>query len=127
MPTDDSSTRYAVRILPIALEEIDAAAIRLAEIAGLDIEDEWRQGISHQIKELSQNPRRHPIIPEQAYFRREVRQTVYRRTPSGPAHRILFVISDTSPDGPLVRVFHVRHASAKPIGRKEAREREAGQ
>lgn len=124
---DERPIRYAVRILPRALNEIDSAAERFAELAGPSVEAEWREGLRSEIVALAEEPRRHPRIPEQRYFEREVRQLVFRRRLSSAAYRVLFTVDDQGPDGHIVRVFHVRHAAARPLGRKVAREMEAAE
>jgi plasmid stabilization system protein ParE len=120
--SDAVGTAYAIRITPRALAEIDRATDRFEGFVGEEMAHAWRVGVRQQVRTLSSHPRQHPIVAEQQYFSEEVRQVLYRRTSSSAAYRLLFRIDDSGRDGPLVVVFHVRHAAAKPIGRKEARE-----
>lgn len=112
--------------------KIDLAEAPLEALTGEEAAREWRRALLAEICRLRTNPLRHPIIPEQAHFPREARQFVFRR-PGAPgssfAYRILFTVEDAaapgaaeSLDGPMVKVFHVRHATARPIGRQEAGE-----
>lgn len=78
------------------------------------------------IGELATMPRRCPVVPER--FQREMRQLLYQRPGSQVKYRILFTITgeqESSPEPPTVTVFHVRHASARPITRTQIREIEA--
>ena len=92
---------------------------------GEQIADAWRDGLGEAIATLATWPRRCPIVPESSRFRNEVRQLLYRRTASSVAYRILFTVQDDSPDGPVVVILALRHGSARPITRAEAREIEA--
>lgn len=65
------------------------------------------------------------IAPEQARFRQEIRQIIYRRRAGSVAYRVLYTIVEAEDDAPYVRILHVRHGSARPITRAEARELEA--
>jgi plasmid stabilization system protein ParE len=124
--TDDSSSpdkarSFAVRILPVAVDEIDAAATYVASHTDVEHGELWREGLRAQIKLLATSPRQFALISEARIFRREVRHVLYRRTPSSTAYRILFTITDAGEDGPVVTVFHVRHAARRPITAREAR------
>ena len=126
--TEDAPERYALRVQPRAARDIEDHLLRLEKVAGTDVAREWREGLLAAIGRLSDNPRRHARIPEQPRFRHETRQMLYRRTPSGPAWRILFAITgedEDSPDPPTVNLLHVRHGTQRPITRAEAREMEA--
>jgi len=112
--------RYAVRIWPRALHEIQAAADRFADISGEEIGRAWYTGILLELPKLAENPRRFSVISEGRYFAHEIRQVLYRRTPSSAAYRVLFTIAEDSLDGPLIALIHIRHAAARPISRREA-------
>ena len=113
---------YAIRILPQAKRDIDNATMRMAEINGDAIALDWYENLYLVTMTLATLPRRCPIAPEDAFFKRQVRQLQYRRTGDSPAYRILFTITEGSNDAPTVSVIHVRHAARKPMTRKEARE-----
>ena len=119
--SSDTPRNYAIRILPRAERDIDAHTVRMAELSGPDIARAWYEGLIDAAATLSQNPRRHVVISESRRFWREVRQLLYRRTPSGPAWRVLFVIDEGKDDAPTVSLLHVRHGAQRPISRAEAR------
>jgi plasmid stabilization system protein ParE len=118
----DMPPRYAIRILPVALNEIDSVAAYLDAHGAVADTEEWRAGLRKEIARLATVPRQFPIIAEAHMFRREVRQILYRRTASSSPYRVLFSVSDAGDDGPQVTVFHVRHAARRPISRREARD-----
>ena len=118
---NDSPLVYALRILPRAERDIDAHVVRMADVAGSDIARAWHVGLFNDIATLAQNPNRRAAVVENRYFRHDVRQILYRRTPAGPAWRVLFFIDEASEDGPTVNVLHVRHAAQRPISPAEAR------
>lgn len=129
MSSEDAPVRrYAVRVSPRAVDDIHAQQVRLAELAGPDIARAWREGLITVLGTLNENPRRFARIAEQARFTRETRQLLYRRTPSGPAWRLLYTITGEeagSPEPPTVNLLHVRHGALRPITRAEARKIEA--
>jgi plasmid stabilization system protein ParE len=123
----DRPSSFALRLHERAFRDINAAHARFAALVSPEIADEWRDGLREAIASLAAKPRRCPLAPER--FRREVRQLLYRRPGSRTAYRILFTLSGQepdSPDAPTVTVLHVRHASARPISRAQAREIESG-
>lgn len=122
---DDAPLSYALRILPRAERDIEAGLVRFADLEGIVLAVEWQTGLFDALATLAKNPRRCPIAQEQRHFRSEVRQHLYRRTPSSVAYRVLFTVQEGGLDAPTVSVIPVRHASARPISLKEAREIEA--
>ncbi|MBV9852241.1 MAG: type II toxin-antitoxin system RelE/ParE family toxin [Armatimonadetes bacterium] len=122
---NDESRRYAIRIQPRAERDIEAHTVRMAELAGPDTARAWYEAIFDVVATLAQNPRRYAIVRENNRFRREVRQLLYRRTPQGPAWRILYTVDEGTEDGPTVHLLHVRHGAQRPITQAEAREIEA--
>lgn len=124
MSTDDFPLSYVLRISPRAERDIDAHTVRMAELAGPQIARAGYEGRLSAMSVLSQNPRRHAVISENRRFRCEVRQMLCRRTPSGPAWRVLFMVRDGGEDAPTVNLLHVRHGAQRPISRTEARELE---
>ena len=120
-----ANRRYALRVLPRAERDIEAHTVRMADVADPDIARAWYKGLFEAVAALSRSPRRHAVISENRHFRREVRQVLYRRTPAGPAWRILFTVDEGAEDAPTVNLLHVRHAAQRPITRAEARQLEA--
>lgn len=118
---DDPELRvYRLRFTDRALAEIEVAHDRLAEYNGQDAADVWEKGLFSEVAKLATLPLRHPAPLEAIRFRGTVRQVLYRR--SGHAvYRVIFVVREESLDGPTVVVFTVRHGSARPISRAEAR------
>jgi hypothetical protein len=51
----------------------------------------------------------------------EVRHIRYQRTSGSAVYHAYYTVTDDGPDGPLVVVFHIRHASRRPLTPKEAR------
>jgi plasmid stabilization system protein ParE len=119
-PEEEPFRTYALRFTPRARADVDTAHARLMELAGEKVADEWQAGLFAAIATLATTPRRQ-IAPESARFQQEVRQLVYRRRPGSVAYRILYTIVETEEDAPYVRILHVRHGSARPITRAEAR------
>lgn len=116
---------YAVRFTGRALRDITAAHTRFIELTGEEVADEWEAGLYDAAATLATTPRR-PFAPENARFRQEVRQILYRRRPGAVAYRVLFTIREqTEFDPPTVFVMHVRHGAARPVTRAEAREIES--
>ncbi len=104
-----------------------AAWFYFAETANEEIARAWRQGLDAEVAKLAQFPGSWPVAEEDKLFRESVRRMLYRRTPSGPAYRVLFVLRENPDDAPTVVIIHVRHAAQKPMTRKEAREIEASE
>ena len=115
---------YALRFTPRAAADIDAAYDRFVEMLDQEIADEWKAGLFEAVAPLSTMPH-HQIAPERTRFRQEVRQIIYRRRTGSVAYRVLYLIVEAEEDAPFVRILHVRHGSARPITRAEARELEA--
>lgn len=124
---EEPSHSYAIRYTPRARRELIEAALRFGELAGTAIADEWAEGFIAEIARLATSPRQFPQVPEQNSFKRETRHLVYRRPGSSVSYRAIYVIEDMSDDGPIVTIIHFRHAAARPILRKSAREIETGE
>lgn len=124
---DEPPISWIIRSTKRARGDMEAAEERLAALAGEEIAEAWTEGLESEIAKLAQLPTRWPIAEEDKLFRESVRRMLYRRTPSGPAYRILFVMRESSDDAPTVTIIHVRHSSQKPMTRKEAREIEAAE
>jgi len=119
----EETTHYALRFTPRAAADIDAAHARFMEMVNEEIADEWKAGLFEAVAPLAMMPQRQ-IAPERVRFRQEVRQIIYRRRAGSVAYRVLYIIVESEDDAPYVRILHVRHGSARPITRAEARELE---
>ena len=117
--------RYALRLLPRAERDIEAHAERMATLTDPANAQAWHAGLFAAIAGLAEDPQRCPIVPEQARFRRETRQFLYRPKPGGPVWRVLFTLRASEEDAPALILLHVRHGAQRPITRREAREIEA--
>ncbi len=118
---------WAIRPTARADTEILAASIYVAENAGVETASAWLKGLKEEIAKLAQLPMRWPVAEEDKLFRENVRRLLYRRTPSGPAYRVLFTLRENPDDAPTVTIIHVCHAAQKPMTRKEAKEIEASE
>lgn len=120
----DETRVYALRLTPRAAADIDTAYARFVELTDEEIAGDWKAGLLEAMAPLAFMPHRQ-IAPEQARFKQELRQIVYRRRTGSVAYRVLFTIVDSEDDAPHVRILHVRHGAARPMTRAEAREIEA--
>ena len=118
---------WAIRYNRQAKSDIAAAWRHFAETANVDVAEDWEKELYTEIAKLAQLPARWPVAEEDKLFRENVRRLLYRRTPSGPAYRILFVLRENPDDAPTVTIIHVRHAAQKPVTRKEARKIEVSE
>ena len=118
---------WAVRTTERARSDMEAAEERQAALTNEEMAEAWSEGLEAEIAKLAQLPTRWPIAEEDKLFRESVRRMLYRRTPTGPAYRVLFVLRQNPDDAPTVTVIHVRHAAQKSMTRKEAREIEASE
>lgn len=126
---EPTATAYTVRLSECGIRDLEAIVYYLDETQGRTAALSWRQGLYGVIQGLAQNPRRFAVqIEESRKLKDEVRRELYRATPGGTAvYALFYFVQDTSDDGPLVTVIHIRHASRKPITRAEAKEILAGQ
>lgn len=118
----DEPLHYAIRVYEHAVRDINEACIYLAETISVEHANEWKTGLKDALAELSEFPRRCPLVTER--FRREVRHLVYRR------YRVFFTIINedaTSEDPPTVLIMCLRHSASRPLTRREIREIEAGE
>ena len=128
MPLDNEPPiTWAIRTTKRARSDMEAAEERLAVLADEEIAEAWSEGLNIEIAKLAQFPASWPVAEEDKLFRESVRRMLYRRTPGGPAYRVLFVLREDPDDAPTVTIIHVRHAAQKPMTRKEAREIEAAE
>jgi plasmid stabilization system protein ParE len=113
--------QYTVRLRPRAVRDLDAEAVRLAELEGDTIALDWLAKLKTALGTLTTWPRRFPLAPEEELLERSVRVMLFRRTPSGPAWRVFFTIEDAGNDGFVVRIRHIRHG-ASPLSTYDAGE-----
>lgn len=117
--------RYPIRITENAEDDIQAAYTRFEKSEGVEIAEQWRQGLFAAVVSLSLSPFR-PLVREQSVFTKPVRFISYRRTRHSVAYRVLFVIVDADLERPFVRLVAVRHGAQSDISTDEARQIEEG-
>lgn len=125
MNEDEDLPRYRLRLQEFARRQIEAESVRLAEIGGLDASLAWVDALQQALASLSTMPGRCPLAPEADRFGgvwRNARHILFRRTPGGVAWRVVFAVEESALDAPTVRILAVRHASARPMTRAEARQ-----
>lgn len=115
----DEPQNHRLRIAERASRDIVEAVVHFIDTAGDYVAEQWQEGLYAEFAALATQPRRFAVVPE-AVFRQETRQLLYRRTNQSAAYRLLYIVTEGD-DGPTVTLIHVRHASARPIRRAEAR------
>ena len=123
----DQPLIWAIRFTSRAKADSAAALTYFTNKEGIEIARAWKNGFDAEVAKLAQLPMRWPVAEEDKLFRESVRRLLYRRTPTGPAYRVLFALRQNLDDAPTVTVIHVRHAAQKSMTRKEAREIEASE
>lgn len=117
----DYEASYAIRIHPLAAQDIIMAHARLAELTDEDHAADWYRGLQAKQATLATLPNRYPLAVENRLFRVEVRVALYQFGSSRALHRILFSVIESTEDAPYVHILHVRHGARKPMTRAEAR------
>ena len=118
----DEPRHYAIRVYEHATRDINEACVFLADNVSVEYANAWKKGMKDMIAELSEFPRRCPLVTER--FRREVRHLVYSH------YRVLFTIineDSSSEDPPTVMIMHIRHSASRSLTRREIREIESGE
>jgi len=110
---------YAVRLSEPAAAQAEAAFDRLIETAGLDVAEEWQEGLRAAWASLATLPQRCSTAAEDGPFQRRhpgppLRALPYRRGRN--VWRLLFTAhAATDDDPPLVRVHQIRHSAQEPL------------
>jgi plasmid stabilization system protein ParE len=104
---EERERAYAVRVNARARADIDAEYARLAALSGMEIAEDWEEGLYEALGTLARFPERRVTAEESGMFSVPVRQYVYRRRRGSPAHRILFTVHEEGPDGPFL-LYHAR-------------------
>ena len=116
---------FAVRLTPRAEREIYGITADLLQSAGEETAGAWYRGVRDAITSLSRHPRRFAVQEAQSRLLGvEARRMLYRRPGSSrgsaAGHHLYYTVQEGE-DGPVVTVFHVRHASRRPITATEGR------
>lgn len=112
---------YAIRFTEAVQGEIDAEYVRLADISGVDIADDWENRLLEAIRGLATYPERRAKATENELFQRVqpnavLRVLTYRRSRSSPTWRILFSVHEADTlDPPKVLVRHLWHSARAPM------------
>jgi len=125
--SDEQPTIWAIRFTKRARADMEAAEDRLAEFIGEEKAEAWAAGLEDEAGKLAQFPTIWQIAEEDKLFKENIRRMLYRRTRSGPAYRVLFVLRQNPDDAPTVFIIHVRHATQAPMTQQEAWEIEASE
>ena len=118
--SNEQAKIWAVRFTKRARADMEAAEDRLAELVGEDKAEAWATGLEDEAGKLAQFPTIWQIAEEDKLFKESIRRMLYRRTRSGPAYRVLFVLRENPDDAPTVAVLHVRHSAQAPMTQQEA-------
>lgn len=113
---------YAIRFTERARRELKEAKDWLASLTGDALADEWETGLFDALTRLTAFPTGYPLAANQKRFpNMQVRYMLYRRRPdSQMAYHLFFTAEPDTDDGPIVTIFHIRHAARRPITRTEA-------
>lgn len=115
---------WVIRFTDRAYASLEAGQQYIARTAGEEIGDAWREGLEAEIMRLSRMPESLPVASENHRFVATIRSLLYRRTPRGPAYRVLFILQTPPDESPTVLVINIRHGAQRPITKKEAQEME---
>ncbi len=117
---DELPQAYVLRFTEYARRNLDAATVSLADSVSVDVAIAWREGLYQTLASLASFPRRCPRAPEK--FQGEVRQLIYKLPGNRVSHRILFAVTEADAfEVATVTILHIRHGSARPLTRVEAR------
>jgi plasmid stabilization system protein ParE len=105
---------YALRYRPRVLRDIDIETIRLAELSGDTVALDWQDKLAQQMATLSTFPQKFAVVDVDGLREKGIRMMLFRRTPSGPAWNVYYIIEEppASKDGFVVRIKHIRHAAS---------------
>ncbi len=117
----DEAHSYAIRIRPSARQGIQEAYDRLADFPGVNIANQWYEGLLNLFAELSSYPGRYAAARESRLFRAEVHVALHSLSPRSTVYRVLFTIEEANGDPATVYIPSVRHGARKPMTRAEAR------
>ncbi len=117
---NDDVHSYAVWIRSSARQEIQEAYDRLADFPGVNIANQWYEGLLDLFAELSSYPGRYAAARESRLFQAEVHVALYSSSSRSAVYRVLFVIQEANGDPATVYILSVRHGARKPMTRAEA-------
>lgn len=104
------------RLHPTALEDIERAALWIAEKVSADKAGEWTRELLRCIQTLENMPERCPLAPENGRWGpEELRQLLFQSYPS--KYRILFHVRDD-----VVHVLQVRHGARRGMDELDGEE-----
>lgn len=120
----EEALSYAIRFLPRSERDATEAVTWIAESTGSEeAARQWYAGLRTAVGTLATLPKRFAVQErESRLLGSQIRWLLYRRSPGSAAYHVYYTVAEDSPDGPLVAILHVRHASRRPLSRAEARE-----
>ena len=98
---------YQVRILPPALNDLDAA-YEWAARESPDRAAQWLERFHQTLETLESHPRRCPVAPENRKTERELRQLLYGKRPN--VFRAVFTVEENT-----VWVLRIRRAQRRAL------------
>ena len=122
---NDPPPHFTLRLKPRASRDWDAIIAETAEQEGDVIAAKWIAALDRVFGSLATNPRRYAIPTDAVGFAGEVRAVTFRRAEGTAPYRLIYRVTESPDDGSLVELLHIRHAAARPIKKREAREIEA--
>ena len=119
---EEQPETWVIRFTEKAFASLKAAQQHITRTAGEEIGYAWREGMEAEIMRLSRMPESLPAASENHRFVATVRSLLCRRTPRGPASRVLFILRRPPEESSTVTIINIRHGAQKPITKKETRE-----
>ncbi len=117
----DEAHSYVIRIRPSARQGIQEAYNRLADFPGINVANQWYEGLLDLFAELASYPGRYAPARESRLFRAEVHAALHSLSSRSAVYRVLFTIQEANGDPATIYVLSVRHGARKPMTRAEAR------
>lgn len=123
----EQPTIWAIRFANRARADVLEAEDYFVEKADAEIARAWSAGLVEETAKLARYPSIWPLAEENSLFKETVHRMLYRRTRTGPAYRVLFVLRQSPDDAPTVGIIHVRRAARAPMTQQEAWEIESSE
>lgn len=119
---EETPVVYSLRFTIRAARDLDEICVRIADMEGESASFAWEDEFGRTFRSLSTNPRRYAVPTDAAGFAGEVRAVTFRRAEGTAPYRLIYRISESLDDGPLVELLHIRHGAAHSLTKRDARE-----